>query len=112
MILGFTVASWNSNKRVLSVLWYTAQGQYSLISVQDFFNIWASPCKKVSYALSDVSYALHCPITELLDTTEYNNVEQRPGWYFANMQFDVNPNNLRMFKGILKLYAAHIISKS
>ena len=33
---------------------------------------------------------LHCPLPELLDTTEWTTGEQRPGWYFAHAQGDLN----------------------
>ena len=33
---------------------------------------------------------LHCPLKESMDTTEYMNAEQRPGWYFAHAQDDLN----------------------
>ena len=33
---------------------------------------------------------LHCPLIESLDTTECMNGEQRPRWYFAHVQDDLN----------------------
>ena len=42
---------------------------------------------------------LHCLLTESLDTTECMNGEQRPGWYFAHVQDDLNLHILRMFEG-------------
>ena len=38
----------------------------------------------LAYIQSD--QGLHCLLTESLDTTEYMNGEQRPGWYFAHGQ--------------------------
>ena len=43
---------------------------------------------------------LHCPLTELLDTSEYINEEQRPGWNFAHAQDNMNLRISRMFECI------------
>ena len=51
---------------------------------------------------------LHCPLTELLDTTECMDREQRPGWYFAHAQDAVSLRILHMFDGTFSLNAAHI----
>ena len=42
---------------------------------------------------------LHCPLIELLDTTECMNGEQSPGWYLSHTQDDLNQRFLRMFEG-------------
>ena len=47
---------------------------------------------------------LHCLLTESLDTTEYKNGEQRPGWYFAHAQDDLNLRILCMYEGIFYLF--------
>ena len=55
-----------------------------------------------------VSSYLLCLLTESSDTTEFINGEQRPGWYFAHAQDDLNLRILRMFDDTFLLYAAHI----
>ena len=53
---------------------------------------------------------LHCPLTELLDTTKCMNVEQMPRWYFTHAQNDLNLRKWRMFKCTYSLDAAHMMS--
>ena len=43
-----------------------------------------------------------------LDTIEYANGEQRPGWSRAHAQFDVNPHILRTHKRTFSLDAAQV----
>ena len=50
---------------------------------------------------------LHCPLAESLDTTECMKGEQRPGWYFAHAQNDLNLRILLMFEGSFWLDAVH-----
>ena len=57
--------------------------------------IWAAPCKNVSSGIygqrrTRSDQGLHCPLIESLGTTEGINGEQRPGWYFAHAQNDLN----------------------
>ena len=40
-------------------------------------------------ACAQADQGLHCPLTELLDTTECLNWEQRPEWYFKHAQDDL-----------------------
>ena len=42
-------------------------------------------------------------LTESLDTTECMNGGQRPGWFFAHAQDDLNLPILHMFKGSFSL---------
>ena len=42
-------------------------------------------------------HRFHCPLTELLDTTECMNGKQRSGWYLAHTQYGLN---LRIFAHI------------
>ena len=42
---------------------------------------------------------LHYPQTESLDTTECMSGEQRPGYYFAHAQDDLNLHVLRKYEG-------------
>ena len=52
---------------------------------------------------------LHCSLTDLLNTTELMlNVEQKPGWYFAHAQDDLNPRIQRIFEGTFAFDAAHL----
>ena len=44
-----------------------------------------------------------------MDTTECMNGEQRPGWYFAHVQDDLNLHILRMFEGTFWLNDAHMV---
>ena len=46
--------------------------------------------------------------TESLDTTKHMNGEQRPGWYFAHVQDDLNLLILCMFEGTFLLDKAHL----
>ena len=63
-----------------------------------------------AYADSEgANQRLHCPLTELLGTTECMNGEQRPGWYFAHAQDDLNRRILCLFKGTFSFDAAHIV---
>ena len=71
-------------------------------------NVLSGPVRTVK-AL--IRLRLHCPHTESLDTTECMNGEQRPGWYFAHAQDNLNLRMLRMFEGIFSLDADHIIYK-
>ena len=50
-------------------------------------------------------HGLHCPLTELLDTTEITNWEQMPGLYIAHAQDDLYMRILRMFEGTFSLDA-------
>ena len=50
-----------------------------------------------AHLLSDQN--LHYPETETLDTLERINGQQRPGWYFAHVQADMNLRILHMFEG-------------
>ena len=52
---------------------------------------------------------LLCSLTESMDTTECMNGEQRPGWYFAHVQDDLNLHILRMFEGTFWLNDAHMV---
>ena len=84
--------------------------------------IWASPCENVSLDIcgqrrpwSDCASAqsnqgLHCPLIELLDTTEFKNGEQRSERYFAHMQDDVIPYILRMLRVAFSLGAVHMMN--
>ena len=51
---------------------------------------------------------LHCPLTESLDTIECMNGEQKPGWYLAHAQDDLNLRILRMFVGTFSLDVVRI----
>ena len=42
-------------------------------------------------------------LTESLDTTERTNGEQRPRWYFAHAQDDLNVHTLRMLQDTFSL---------
>ena len=46
---------------------------------------------------------LHCPLTESLDTTECMNGDQRPEWYLAHVQDDLNQ---RIFSHIQRHFLA------
>ena len=50
---------------------------------------------------------LHCPLKETLDTTECMNGQQRPGWYVAYVQGDVNPLILHILEGMFSLNEAN-----
>ena len=52
---------------------------------------------------------LHCPLTELLDTTECRKGERILG-YFAHGQDDLNLRILPMFEGTFSLDAAQVMS--
>ena len=64
--------------------------------------IWAAPCESVSSgecgqqgpwsdcASAQSDQGLYCPLSESMDTTECMNGEQRPRWYFAQAQDDLN----------------------
>ena len=78
---------------------------------RDTHIILAAPCQNVSsgicgqrrprsaYASAQSDQGLHCPLTELLNTTEYVNGEQMPGCYFAHAQADLNTHfaHVRMY---------------
>ena len=51
---------------------------------------------QITCAFAQSDQGLRCPLTESLDTKERINVEQRPGWYFAHAQDDMNLLILRM----------------
>ena len=82
--------------------------------------ILATPCENVlsgicgqwrprsAWAFVQSDQGLQCPLTESLDTTEHMNREQRPRWYLAHVQDDLNLCILRMFKGTFSLDMAHI----
>ena len=53
---------------------------------------------------------LHCPLTDSLDTPECLNKEQRPWWYFAHEQDDLNLRVFRMFEITFSLDVANFIS--
>ena len=86
-----------------------------------YLNIWAPLRKNVPLdhvrtvkaqirlhnAQSDLG--LHCLLTESLDTTEYINGEQRPRWYLANAQDDLNLHILSLFKDSFSLDMAHLL---
>ena len=58
-----------------------------------------------------LNQGLHYPLTESLDTTECINGEQRPGWYFAHVQDDLNVGILRIFEGLVSLEVLYIMFK-
>ena len=78
--------------------------------------IWTESCKNVSYGIcgqrrprsAQSDQGLHCPLTESLNTTKCMNGKQRPGWYFAHAQDDLNLRILRMFEGTFSLDAAPV----
>ena len=45
---------------------------------------------QISLCIHTSDQGLHCPIPWSLGTTECINGEQRPGWYFAHAQDDLN----------------------
>ena len=51
---------------------------------------------------------LRCPQNEWLDSTEYFNGDQMPGWDFAHVQDDVNPHIMHMLEGTFSFDAAHL----
>ena len=63
---------------------------------------WAVPCENVSSGIcgqrrsksacasAQSDQGLPCPLPESLDTTECMNGKQRPEWYFARAQVDLN----------------------
>ena len=57
------------------------------------------PRSACATAQSDLD--LHCPLTELLDTRECMNGEQRPGKYFVHGQDKLNLPTLHIFEGTL-----------
>ena len=52
---------------------------------------------------------IHCLQTESLDTTICMNGEQRPQWYIARAQDDLNLHILRMYEGTFSLNTAHMV---
>ena len=55
--------------------------------------------------------ALHCPLTELLNTIDYMSGEKRPRWNLvhAHAHGDLNLRILHMFEGIFSLDAAQFL---
>ena len=55
---------------------------------------------------------IHFPLTESLDTIEGMNGEQRPVYYFAYAQDDLDLRILRMFEGTFRLTRSSYIIHS
>ena len=62
------------------------------------FHNWAPPSGNISSGYVQTAEAQFCPQTESMNTIECFNGKQMPGWDFARMQADANPNMLRMFE--------------
>ena len=79
-------------------------------------SLWDAPGENVSSGIcvqrrprsacasAQSDQGLPCPLTESLDITECMTREQRPGWYFAHAQ---NELNLHMFVGTFSPDATH-----
>ena len=53
-------------------------------------------------------HGLRCPQTKSLDTIKCFTREQMPGWDFAHVQGDVNPQSMLMLEGTFSLDATYI----
>ena len=63
---------------------------------------------QISLRICAVCSGLHCLLTESLDTAGRMNGEQNPGWYFADVQDDLNLCKMCMFEGTFLLDLSHM----
>ena len=94
-------------------LWLWHSLDFSLTFFFFFFfssSIWGQQRSRSACTFMQSDQCLHCPLTESLDSTECVNGEQRPRWYFAQTQDDLNLLILHIWRHFFTCHCSYVIS--